>query len=254
MRLRVTYGRRQEFLRDFDQQLTRLGLLVRVEPPPGIELFAPTELTVCTPDGSALLPGQVVQAFAGAGVAVGIKREHLALLETLVESARRRGANEGAETKHEIVQAEPAVSPSSQPNNEVASADRATAQAPESASTTFHTALHGNKDERMRIMRGNQHAAQMVVLRNPHLGLDEVASIARMSTVSADVLKAIADRREWYQRPDIAAGLVRNPKTPVPIAIKMVDYLTDAELRQIAKTDSTRAPIQRAARKRLLAN
>jgi hypothetical protein len=65
-------------------------------------------------------------------------------------------------------------------------------------------------------------------------------------------LKQIADRREWAQRPEIAIALVRNPKTPVGVAIKMLDHVTAGDLRQLAKDTNTRTPIQHAARRKVI--
>jgi hypothetical protein len=68
----------------------------------------------------------------------------------------------------------------------------------------------------------------------------------------AQVLKAIADRREWSSRADIALALVRNPKTPVPSAVRLLDNVGATELRVLAKDQNARAPIQQAARKKVL--
>jgi hypothetical protein len=90
------------------------------------------------------------------------------------------------------------------------------------------------------------------VLQNPGLKSDEVAAIARMSTVSPDLLKAIVERREWAQRPEVALALVRNPRTPVPLAIRMLDHVAPGDLRRLAKGTSLRMPVLKAARKKVV--
>ena len=77
----------------------------------------------------------------------------------------------------------------------------------------------------MLILRDINKSLHPYVLRNPHIGLDEVAAIARMPTVTADLLVAVCDRTEWSQRPEIALALVRNPKTPVPSALKVLGFV-----------------------------
>jgi hypothetical protein len=116
----------------------------------------------------------------------------------------------------------------------------------------IQAALHGNKDERLRIIRDVNKMAHPYVLRNPGLGLDEVLAIAKMTTVAPDLLASIAERREWATRPDIAIALVRNPKTPAPIAVRLLDHVSEADLRQLAKDGKTRPPIQQAARKKVI--
>ena len=122
-----------------------------------------------------------------------------------------------------------------------------------SAHERMQIALHGNKEERGLILRDpNAKNLHPYVLKNPQLQLDEVATIAGMRTVATDVLQYIAGRREWAQRPEVAAALVRNPKTPVPLAIRLIPFLSVTELRQLAKTSNLRAPILREVRKKVL--
>jgi hypothetical protein len=89
-------------------------------------------------------------------------------------------------------------------------------------------------------------------VRNPQIQLDEVVTIARMTTVAIEVLTFIASRREWAERPEIALALVRNPRTPVPLAIRLLDRVLPGDLRQLAKQTSVREPILRAARKKVI--
>ncbi|HVV84514.1 MAG TPA: hypothetical protein VHE35_15705, partial [Kofleriaceae bacterium] len=113
-------------------------------------------------------------------------------------------------------------------------------------------ALRGDRDDRMAIMRDRNRTAQIYVLRNPGLTFDEVCAIARMPSVAPDVLVQLAERREWGHRPEVAMALVRNPATPVPVAIKLVDFVSLTDLRLLAKDARTREPVQRAARRKLL--
>ena len=113
-------------------------------------------------------------------------------------------------------------------------------------------ALKGDRDARMAVLRGPNRTLHVHVLRNPGLTLDEIAQIARMTTVSVDVLRQIAERREWGHRPEIAIQLVRNPTVPPPVAIALLDHVSVVELRQLAKDTRTREPIQKAARRKVL--
>lgn len=220
LQLEVRYERIDDFLTDAREQLAHGGLLVRGEPPAGADRGAPVELTVVTPVGSKAVTGQILQVLAGAGVAVGFDAAELA---ELVARAETGGA--------------PAVAP--QQSHGAAQAAK------------IQQALHGDKNQRAAILRENNKALHTYVLRNPQIGLDEVAAIARMTTVAMDVLTFIAGRREWYERPEVAIALVRNPKTPVPLAIRMLDHVGQAELRQLAKA-GVREAISRVARKKIL--
>jgi hypothetical protein len=221
LQLEVRYERIDDFLTDAREQLAHGGLLVRGEPPAGADRGAAVELTVVTPVGSKAVTGQVLQVLVGAGVAVGFDAAELA---ELVARAEAGGA--------------PAVS--QQQAHGAAQAAK------------IQQALHGDKNQRAAILRENNKLLHSYVLRNPQLGLDEVAAIARMTTVAMDVLTFIAGRREWCERQEVAIALVRNPKTPVPLAIRMLDHVGQAELRQLAKQAGVREAISRVARKKIL--
>ena len=240
LRLRVRYGRTTDFLADASQQLAHGGLLVRVDPPTGADRGAPVELTIETPAGTRVVTGQVLQVLAGAGIAVGFDAS---LLSDLIAEAESGAEESGPPPAHELAPAAAAAAPAAGPPPGATGAAQA---------AKIQQALHGDKNQRAAILRENNRLLHAYVLRNPQIGVDEVAAIARMTTVSTEVLTFIAGRREWYERSEIAIGLVRNPKTPVPLAIRLLDHVGLGELRQLAKQTSVREAIARAARKKIL--
>jgi hypothetical protein len=225
VRLRASYARVEDFLRDHEEQISRGGLLVRCEPPSGLDRGATVELEIATPVGQALLLCEVIQVLAGAGVAVTVAADQLS---SLVEAASRESSSRAARDS---------VPPS--------------AHGPALAKK-IQQALHGDKTQRTALLREQNKMIHGYVVRNAQIQLDEVVAIARMTTVSVDVLTYIAARREWAERPEVAIALVRNPKTPVPLAIRLLDRVAPAELRQLAKTTTVREAILRAARKKVV--
>ena len=60
----------------------------------------------------------------------------------------------------------------------------------------------------------------------------------------------IADNRTWMQKPAIVSALVRNPKTPSLIAVRLLDKLPRSDVSRIAKTgNAPRAVVEAAKRK-----
>lgn len=241
MRFSVHYGNPAELVADHDGQFVKGGFLVRVDPPAGLELYQAVDLELSTEAGSAVVTGQVVQIVAGVGVAVAFSPGDD--VAELVAAARLAGAG-GAPAEHAIGgrAKRPTAAPDA-PSSAGAGAGKA---------ALIHKARYGNKDERAQIMRGTDRTLHRYVLTNPGIGLDEVVFIAKMTTVAPDLLQAIADRREWAQRPDIAYAIVRNPKAPVPLAVKLLQYVAPGDLRQIAKMANVRMPIAQAARRLVL--
>jgi hypothetical protein len=220
MRFRVEYKSAAELLDANEQEFSKGGLLVRGEPPAGVSLFDAAELEIVTPRGAAVtLAAQVVQIVPGVGVALVFTMDDSLAAE--LQAASRA----------------PAPAPA--------------AKAP-SITDKIHKALHGNRDERSEILRDINKTLHPYVLKNPNLQLDEIQAIAKNTQVSPELLKGIFDRPEWSRRPEIALALIRNPKFPVPQALRLLDFVSPADLRQLAKDSRTREPIQRAARKKVV--
>lgn len=244
MRLSARYETRAELAADVESQLGRGGLLVRGDVPRGVEQFAPVELAVQCGDAEVVVPAQVLQFFPGVGVAVSVDAAAREKIATLAAGASTAAPAATA------VAAAPAPAPPAPatPSTETAAKGGAAAGMVEK----IQRALKGDRETRFAILRDVNRAVHVHVLRNPGLQLDEVAAIARMTTVSVEALAQIAAKREWGHRPEIAIALVRNPTVPVPVAVELLQYVTAADLQQLAKDSRTREPIQRAARKRLL--
>ena len=121
-----------------------------------------------------------------------------------------------------------------------------------SPSQKMSLALKAGRAERHHLLRDNNKVLHAYVLRNPHLGLDEVQAAAKLNSLSPEALKAIGDHPEWGQNSVICAALVRNPKTPMAIALRLLPRVPLNDLRAIAK-GAGRQQIVLAARKLLAA-
>ena len=247
LRLRVRYGRAADVLSDYETQLSHHGLFVRVVPPADLQPFGSVELAIELGDVRAVVTGQVVQIAAGVGVAVSFPAAEADALTAVLQRARAGGDVADSEPEHAMV-----TDDDRSPKPETGRAQPRAAPPLTGKAEKINKALRGTKDERLKILRDHDKTLHMYVLKNPRLGLDEVGVLAKTATTSVEVIKTIAERREWYQRPEIALALVRNPKTPVPIAIRLLDHISKQELRRLAKSDGARMPILQAARKKVI--
>lgn len=112
-------------------------------------------------------------------------------------------------------------------------------------------AMTGGRDERVALFRDTNKSLHIFVLKNPRIGLDEIQGAAKSPMVSPDALKMIAEHRDWGSNPGVCASLVRNPKTPMPLALRMLDKIPMGELKAIAK-GGARDQLVHAARKKLV--
>ncbi len=101
------------------------------------------------------------------------------------------------------------------------------------------------------IRDANQLVALSVLQHNP-LSESEVEQIANNRAVSDDVLEAIGRNRAWVRKYKVVFALVRNPRSPVGMAVRLVSRLSVRDLRNLARdrnvTDAVRSTAGRLYR------
>jgi hypothetical protein len=247
---RVRYHRGDELRNDVTQQLARGGLLVRVEAPEGLTLHDPVSLSIVLPDGSEVCADTtVLQVLPGYGVAV-------ATANTLVDEIRRKIAWQ----MNVRPDAGPAEHTRLEPAASRESSSRTVAESPAieqrvdafTHAEKIQMALHGSRDERNAILRDKNRALHPFVLKNPQLTIDDVSAMAKNAQLAPEMLRLIAERKEWLQRPAIALALAKNPKTPPEVAVRALDYVSQEALRTMAKGTGALPHVVQAARKKVL--
>lgn len=112
-------------------------------------------------------------------------------------------------------------------------------------------AILGDRNERNILIRDPNRIVALSVLENPKITESEIESIAKMRSVSDEVLKKIGTTREWVKNYQIACALVKNPKTPVHVSLSLINKLLPKDLRDISMSKDLPEVIKRTA-KRLL--
>jgi len=120
-----------------------------------------------------------------------------------------------------------------------------------SSNEKMQLALHGDRNARLLLLKDVNKNVQTFLLQNPRITIDEIRYIAGYRQANPDVLVAIGAHREWGQSQGVLAALVRNPKTPSPTAVKLLDKIAPAELRRLAKSGEVPRAVQAAARKKV---
>ena len=239
---RISY-RRYSDLHDDLMQMAKGGVLVRISDVAGLDLDTPATLELVLPDGSKVITNvSVLQVLAGHGVAVSVPADLVAQLRT--QNGTDAGANPA---KHERLDGAPP------PVAEPPRAARASASPGElSNAEKIQVALHGNRDQRNAILRDTNRMLHQYVLKNPQITVEDVLAIAKNAQMSPEMLKLIGERREWFQRPQIALALARNPKTPPELAVRALELVPIDALRQMAKGTGVLPHVAQAARKKIL--
>jgi len=113
-------------------------------------------------------------------------------------------------------------------------------------------ALRGNKDARTILIRDPSKLIRRFVLQNPRLTDGEVIAVARNRSAEEELLRTIAERREWMRNYQVRLALTTNPKTPLALALKQVATLAERDLRLLAKSKNVSATVAAQARRLLM--
>lgn len=116
-------------------------------------------------------------------------------------------------------------------------------------SRTEKLLLAPKADRSARAVLAQDNDAQVLqaLLRNPRITLEEVARIARSTLLSATTAELIAKTAQWSSSAEIRSALVGNPRTPTPLALRLLPTLPEAEIRQIAKSTAVSQALRQAA-------
>jgi len=112
-------------------------------------------------------------------------------------------------------------------------------------------ALRGGREARGILIRDANKVIKRLVMMNPRFTEDEVVRIANNRSEDSDCLEMIAKKRDWAKLYRVRLSLVRNPKTPIPLAVRFVSTLMDRDLKLLAKSKNVPGVVNSAA-KRLL--
>lgn len=110
-------------------------------------------------------------------------------------------------------------------------------------------ALRGNKDARTILMRDTNRMIPRFVLQNPRISENEILMIATDRNSNEEILRTIADSREWTNVYAIRAALVENPRTPAAKALGLVATLGEQAISRLAKSKSVPSVIATHARR-----
>jgi hypothetical protein len=93
-------------------------------------------------------------------------------------------------------------------------------------------AMKGSREERAILIRDPNKLVSVAVLSSPKMSEPEVENIAKMASISEEILRIIANTRGWMKRYGIVVALARNPKTPVAISMNLLSRLTEKDVRR----------------------
>jgi hypothetical protein len=113
-------------------------------------------------------------------------------------------------------------------------------------------AMKGTREERAILIRDPNKIVGVAVLSSPKINEAEVESIAKMSTLSEELLRMIAFSRAWTKNYGVVHALVKNPKTPLAVAINFLSRLSEKDIRAISANRNVADALRITARKKIV--
>ncbi len=110
-------------------------------------------------------------------------------------------------------------------------------------------AMRGNKEVRLILLKDSIRLVSELVLRNPKITEDEIVAITHNRSADEELIRVIAEKREWTRNYQIRLGLVTNPKTPAGAAMRLLGTLEDRDIRRLAKSKNVPDVVSGQARR-----
>ena len=110
-------------------------------------------------------------------------------------------------------------------------------------------ATKGNKEARTILIRDSNKLVAVAVILSPRLTDGEVLLQASSKTCQDDVLRVIYSDREWTKSYLVKLALVKNPKVPQAIGMKLLSTLRESDVKGLARDKNVPNVIQMMAKK-----
>ena len=113
-------------------------------------------------------------------------------------------------------------------------------------------ALTGDKEWRTLLIRDSNKLVNGAVVKNPRITEPEVLTISKSVIQNEEILRVICHNKEWVKNYEIRKALVLNNKTPLPVALKFMGFLTEKDLASMAKSKNVSSVLTNQAKRMLM--
>jgi len=112
-------------------------------------------------------------------------------------------------------------------------------------------ALIGNAFERAVLIRDSNKAVCLSAIKSPKVKENEVVAYCANRSLSHDVIRYIASRRDWTKLYAVKLNLVLNPKTPMASAMTLLNHLHAHDVKKVAHSRNIPSALATAAKRRM---
>jgi hypothetical protein len=108
-------------------------------------------------------------------------------------------------------------------------------------------AMKGDREARGILIRDSNKVVCSAVVNNPRITEPEIENIAAMRTISEEVLRLVALNRSWARSYPIIHNLARNPRTPIPTVMTILNRIRTKDLQQLSQNRNVSEMVRRHA-------
>jgi hypothetical protein len=109
-------------------------------------------------------------------------------------------------------------------------------------------AMLGNREARNILIQDRNKIISMAVLRSPKLSENDALSYAQQRNLPQDVFAVLGKSKRWTKYYPVKLALVNNPKTPLPVSMRFLEYLTERDLKALARNKNISSVLSHSAR------
>lgn len=92
----------------------------------------------------------------------------------------------------------------------------------------------------------------LLCLSNPAMTEDHIIALLRNPSIHAGIVRSIAENPEWLKSHKIQFSIVNCPKTPFPLAMRLLSFLFWNDLAKICANYRLSPPLRRTAERHLM--
>lgn len=112
-------------------------------------------------------------------------------------------------------------------------------------------ALLGDKSDRAMLIRDSNKVVSMSAVKSPKVTDSEACSWSANRSLSPEVIRYIANKREWIKLYTVKLNLVMNPKTPMSRAMSLLAYLNRSDLAKVSRSKGIPSALAKAAKRKI---
>jgi hypothetical protein len=165
------------------------------------------------------------------------------------DSAAALMAEYGAELAHDVEEKNGTASmPAPTAEQEAKRINMAKRVLQMSVSEKIKLATLGNREARTLLLRDSNRLVSLAAAQSPRITDGEILGLANSKTSSADVLRYIYERRDFLKLYALRTALVRNPKVPLPTALRFLPTLQEKDIKDLSRDRNVPATVQAQAK------